>query len=137
MNTTTNHASSGLEGRQRHSRMYERLMFNSLCQAIVGLILAVGVPLLLINGLRPWVSEMRMHSVIAASGGFLLALQAIRHMSRYPGAKAFAYVLPAITISYLLAMSVLIALDLRFSASCSAAPGWRQWLICSIGFWAE
>ena len=137
MNTTTNHASSGLEGRQRHSRMYERLMFNSLCQAIVGLILAVGVPLLLINGLRPWVSEMRMHSVIAASGGFLLALQAIRHMSRYPGAKAFAYVLPAITISYLLAMSVLIALDLRFSRLVLGSSWLAAMLICSIGFWAE
>ncbi|WP_404418476.1 exopolysaccharide biosynthesis polyprenyl glycosylphosphotransferase [Marinospirillum sp.] len=98
---------------RRHSRWYERLLFSVVFQFLIGGLLVVLFPGWLrweeIVTLQPF-EVVQRNTLLANLGAFVIIFIALRRLQRFPGAQTLAYILPTITLAYLIAVAFLFFL---------------------------
>ncbi|MBB3189418.1 exopolysaccharide biosynthesis polyprenyl glycosylphosphotransferase [Halomonas cerina] len=104
-----------MEQQRRHSRLYERVMFSRRVQLLLGLMVVVGLPAMLRWGWGFWSvsSASQWAAIVATIAAFWLSITAVYRLSELPGTKAYVYILPTITLCYLVAYGGLKALGLE------------------------
>ncbi|WP_106478273.1 sugar transferase [Phytohalomonas tamaricis] len=106
-----------MEKNRRHSLWYEKLFFNRWFQAFLGLIIVLMLPALIYWGWGFWHDLNQEHTVslLGAMIAYAISISAVRHLSSFPGARAFAYIVPTITIAYVVMVGVVLFLGLEYS----------------------
>ncbi|OHV08491.1 hypothetical protein BH688_14105 [Kushneria phosphatilytica] len=101
-------------GRLRHSRWYERILLSFRTNLVLGFILTTIVPAFWEWG-RDWNALGAVTTIVASGIAYLVAISAVHAISRFPGTSAFFYILPFMTVAYLLMGILLAACQLAFS----------------------
>lgn len=84
----------------------------------VGLLLACALPQLVRDGpatARMFTSTSQYVTLIAITGAVILGYFVIRRLTRYPGITGISYILPTFTISYGIALGVILLFRLDYS----------------------
>ncbi|MHB0775263.1 exopolysaccharide biosynthesis polyprenyl glycosylphosphotransferase [Halomonas sp. WWR20] len=94
---------------RRHSRWYERILLGLPFQLLVGLTLVVMLPSLWRWGWGFWeyLPSIRTNTLFAIGTSFVVIFFTLRRLIRFPGAHTSAYIIPTVTIVFLLAVAVL------------------------------
>lgn len=94
---------------RRHSKWYEKLLLGTPFQLIVGLPLVVFLPSFQRWGWEFWtyMPDVRRNTIAAIILAFLGILFTLRRLARFPGAQVLAYILPTVSIYFLVMIAVL------------------------------
>lgn len=97
------------EYERRHSRWYEVLLLGLGFHLAVGLPLAVLLPSLERWGWEFWdyLPDVRTNTMIAISLAFVASTLTLRRLGDYPGTQLAAYILPTVSIAFLIAVALL------------------------------
>src|SRR5690554_5970040 len=94
---------------RRHSRWYEALLLGWPFQLLFGGMLVIGLP-----GLERWgwgfweyLPQVRSNTLLACGLAFVGILLTLRRLHRFPGARVSAFILPTVSVAYLLVVAVL------------------------------
>lgn len=103
--------------KRRHSRWYERVLFNPLSLFIFGALLAVCLPAIERWNWDFWegLDAVRTNTLAGAFVAFLLTGMVLQRFLRYPGASPVAYMIPTVTTLYGLLVGVFFFLRLPYS----------------------
>ncbi|RKR07526.1 exopolysaccharide biosynthesis polyprenyl glycosylphosphotransferase [Kushneria sinocarnis] len=102
-------------GRLRHSRWYERILLSFRTNLVLGFLLTTILPALWEWGWH-WHNRSAMITMVASGIAYLIAISAVHAISRFPGTRALVYILPFMTVAYLVMGVLLQACQLAFSA---------------------
>ncbi len=106
---------------RRHSRWYERLLFNFWFQLIVGFITVVLVPSAImwpgLLKLYSFSSAVQLHTTLANAFAFFLSFILYKGIQKFPGARLIIYLLPSVTISWACIIGIILVLRLDYSRS--------------------
>lgn len=83
-----------------------------------GLLIACVLPWLLrydIGLVSKVTSASQVNTLVATCGSVILGYYFVRRLTRYPGIASISYILPAFTISYAIALSIILLLRLDYS----------------------
>ncbi|OHV12055.1 exopolysaccharide biosynthesis polyprenyl glycosylphosphotransferase [Kushneria phosphatilytica] len=108
-----------MQKNRRHSLWYERILLSFRIHLLLGLIVAVGLPALWHWGWTFWSAQpdVRVTTLVATAVAYLISISTVHRLSVFPGTRAFAYVIPSITLSYILIVCLLLFLALPFARS--------------------
>lgn len=97
------------EFQRRHSRWYEVLLLGVGFHLIVGLPLVVMLPSLERWGWEFWhyLPDVRSNTIIAICLAFTASTFTLRRLSTFPGTQLAAYILPTVSIAFLIAVALL------------------------------
>ncbi|MFY0992591.1 exopolysaccharide biosynthesis polyprenyl glycosylphosphotransferase [Halomonas sp. C05BenzN] len=97
------------EYERRHSRWYEVLLLGLGVHLLVGLPLVIGLPSLERWGWGFWhyLPDVRTNTIIAIALAFVASALTLRRMARFPGAQLAAYIMPTVSIAFLIAVAIL------------------------------
>lgn len=95
---------------RRHSRWYEVLILGLPFQLLVSLLWAVLLPALERWGWEFWhyLPDYRLNTLIATAVATLGSLLTLRQLIRFPSVRESAYILPTITVAFLLVAALLL-----------------------------
>ncbi len=106
-----------LSYQRRHSRWYERVLFNSPMLFLFGAVLVVFIP-----AIERWgwdfvstLDDVRFNTMLGAFWAFIFTGIVLHRFLRYPGASPVAYMIPTVTTLYGLLVGVLFFLRLPYS----------------------
>lgn len=102
---------------RRHSRWYEQLLFNSVFQLLLGLVVVV-LPAWLRwpeSFLSLTFQQTAWNSILASAAAFLVFFVIARFLCDFPGAQSLAYVFPTLAFVWLLAVAVLFFFRLEYA----------------------
>ncbi|MGL4673658.1 MAG: sugar transferase, partial [Wohlfahrtiimonas sp.] len=106
---------------RRHSRWYERLLFNFWFQLVAGFITVVLVPSIImwpnLLKLYGFPSAVQLHTTLANAFAFLLSFVLYKKIQKFPGARLIIYLLPSVTISWACVIGIILLLRLDYSRS--------------------
>lgn len=94
---------------RRHSRWYERVLFNRFFQALFGLFVVTLFPALERWGFYFWqsIDAVRFNTLLSIAVAFVCVCVILRIFLRFPGVRGVSFVFPAITIVFLVVVSFL------------------------------
>ncbi|WP_251976405.1 exopolysaccharide biosynthesis polyprenyl glycosylphosphotransferase [Salinicola avicenniae] len=94
---------------RRHSRWYERLLFGLPLQFLVGLPIVALTPAVLRWGWQFWeyMPDVRGNTLLAIILSFTAIVFTLRRIMRYPGVQVVSFILPAVSIAYLIVVAAL------------------------------
>lgn len=94
---------------RRHSRWYEVLLLSLGFHLVVGMPLAIVLPSLERWGWEFWLylPDIRRNTIIAIGLAFFASALTLRRLGRYPGTQLAAYILPTVSIAFLIAVALL------------------------------
>ncbi|MFC3285784.1 exopolysaccharide biosynthesis polyprenyl glycosylphosphotransferase [Litchfieldella rifensis] len=97
------------EYERRHSRWYEVLLLGLGFHLLVGLPLVILLPSLERWGWEFWyyLPDVRTNTMIAIGLAFVASALTLRRMARFPGAQLAAYIMPTVSIAFLIAVALL------------------------------
>ncbi|RCV89368.1 exopolysaccharide biosynthesis polyprenyl glycosylphosphotransferase [Billgrantia montanilacus] len=97
------------EYERRHSRWYEVLLLGLGLHLLVGMPLVIGLPALERWGWGFWyyLPDVRTNTIIAIALAFVASALTLRRMSQFPGAQLAAYIIPTVSIAFLIAVAIL------------------------------
>lgn len=97
------------EYERRHSRWYEILLLGLGFHLLVGLPLVILLPSLERWGWEFWhyLPDVRTNTMIAIGLAFMASAMTLRRMARFPGAQLAAYIMPTVSITFLIAVAIL------------------------------
>ena len=95
---------------RRHSRWYEVLLLGLGFHLVVGLPIVVGLPSLERWGWEFWeyLPDVRSNTIIAVGLAFVASALTLRRLGSYPGTQLAAYILPTVSIAFLIAVALLL-----------------------------
>ncbi len=95
---------------RRHSRWYEMLILGLPFQLLASLIWAVALPSLERWGWEFWhtLPDYRFNTLIATTLATLGSLLTLRHIIRFPSVRKSAYILPTVSVAFLLVVALLL-----------------------------
>lgn len=95
---------------RRHSRWYEKLLLSLPAQIVLGLPFVLLPAALERWGWGFWLelNEVRFNTLLAVALCFVVIALTQRRLLRFPGAHVAAYLIPTVTVVFLLAFSVLL-----------------------------
>jgi len=110
------HQESEAEGRQdigierRHSRWYEVLLFSTMVQLLLGLLVVAALPAVLRWGPAVWRywAQVRFNTLCAVVAAFVLALILLKRLGRFSGGTRLAAIGPTVTGAFFLAFAVVL-----------------------------
>lgn len=106
---------------RRHSRWYERLVFSTVFQLMIGLLCVAVLPSLIIwpdiITDFPHLSPVQWHTTAANALAYWVAFLLYKKLQKFPGARTLIYLLPSVTISWAIALGVILLLRLDYSRS--------------------
>ncbi|MDH1506335.1 sugar transferase [Aeromonas caviae] len=119
---------------RRHSRWYERVLFNPIVLLLIGTFVSVLAPALDRWGWEFWFSldPARVNTLVGVFITFLLIETVLYRFLRYPGASPAAYMLPTVTAMYGLLVGVLLFTRLDYSRQMI----FESYLLTMLGCWA-
>lgn len=96
---------TGIE--RRHSRWYELLLFSTMMQMVLGVLVVVGIPALLRWGPAVWKywAPVRFNTMCAVAAAFVLALVLLKRWERFSGGTRLGAIGPTVTGAFLLAFA--------------------------------
>ncbi|MGL5452238.1 MAG: sugar transferase [Aeromonas sp.] len=102
---------------RRHSRWYERVIFNPLVLFVIGIAISVIMPALERWGWGFWsrLDSAQFNTLIGSSIAFLLTSVLLSRFLRYPGASPVAYMIPTVTTVFGFLMGILLFSRLHYS----------------------
>lgn len=102
---------------RRHSRLHERIVLSSIFQLSFGILLLIVFSILPRWGLEFWnqMDYNSRHALYLSCFAFAGSHLSLRKLFRYPGAQSVSYVIPAVSISYLLAIAFLFVARWEYS----------------------
>ncbi|GAB2798320.1 sugar transferase [Halomonas shantousis] len=122
---------------RRHSRWYERILLGLPFQLLLGLTLVIFLPSLLRWGWGFWdyMPNIRTNTLIAIGASFVFVFFTLRRLVRFPGAHTSAYIIPTVTIIFLIAVAILFFMRLGYTRQVlfSAYLFSLVWFFC--GYW--
>src|SRR5690554_5107636 len=94
---------------RRHSRRYEVLLLGLGVHLLVGLPLAILLPSFERLGWEFWLflPDVRSNTVMASGLAFVASMLTLRRLATFPGTQLAAYILPAASIAFLMAVALL------------------------------
>nr|WP_163503422.1 sugar transferase [Halomonas socia] len=94
---------------RRHSRWYEVLLLGVGVHLLIGLPLVVTLPSLERWGWEFWdyLPDVRSNTIIAICLAFTISAFTLRRISKFPGTQLAAYILPTVSIAFLIAVALL------------------------------
>ncbi|MCE8031562.1 exopolysaccharide biosynthesis polyprenyl glycosylphosphotransferase [Billgrantia tianxiuensis] len=94
---------------RRHSRWYEVLLLGLGIHVLVGLPLVILLPSLERWGWEFWLylPDVRSNTIIAVGLAFMASALTLRRLADYPGTQLPAYILPTVSIAFLIAVALL------------------------------
>lgn len=97
------------EFERRHSRWYEVLLLGLGLHLLVGMPLVIGLPSLERWGWGFWhfLPDVRTNTIYAIALAFVASALTLRRMAQFPGAQLAAYIMPTVSIAFLLAVAIL------------------------------
>ncbi|PXX97672.1 exopolysaccharide biosynthesis polyprenyl glycosylphosphotransferase [Halomonas sp. LBP4] len=97
------------EYERRHSRWYEVLLLGLGGHLLVGMPLVIGLPSLERWGWEFWhyLPDVRTNTIIAIALAFVASALTLRRMARFPGAQLAAYIMPTVSVAFLIAVAIL------------------------------
>lgn len=98
-----------LEHQRRHSRTFERILFNNHLQIVTGLMLSVILPAIVIWGWGYWnnIGAEQWMAIVSSSTAYLLAIYSIQSLANLPHVKSYILAVPIITLSYFILAAAL------------------------------
>lgn len=104
----------------RHSRWYERVIFNFWFQMILGFILVGVLPSIIIwpklLHLDPaYFSDTRIYTTVANICAFFLSFILYKKIQKFPDARSIIYLLPSVTLSWGAIMGGIFLLKVEYS----------------------
>ncbi|MEI4978095.1 sugar transferase [Aeromonas caviae] len=119
---------------RRHSRWYERVLFNPIVLLLIGTFVSVLAPALDRWGWEFWffLDPARVNTLVGVFITFLLIETVLYRFLRYPGASPAAYMLPTVTAMYGLLVGVLLFTRLDYSRQMI----FESYLLTMLGCWA-
>lgn len=105
--------------KRRHSRWYEVLIFSAWFQLMIGLVWVAILPSLLIwpDILMdlPKLSSVQIHTTIANALAYCVAFLLYKKLQKFPGARTLVYLLPFVTICWVIAIGAIALLRMDYS----------------------
>ncbi|TDR57265.1 exopolysaccharide biosynthesis polyprenyl glycosylphosphotransferase [Halomonas ventosae] len=94
---------------RRHSRWYEAFLLGLPFQLIAGALVVVGLPSLERWGWEFWhyLPAVRLNTIVACGLAFMSVLFTLRRLNRFPGAQVSGYIVPAVSVAYLVVVAIL------------------------------
>lgn len=97
------------EYERRHSRWYEVVLLGWGIHLLVGLPLVILLPSLERWGWGFWdyLPDVRINTIIAVGLAFIASTLTLRRLASFPSAKLAAYIMPTVSIAFLIAVALL------------------------------
>lgn len=94
---------------RRHSRWYEILLLGLGFHLLVGMPLVIMLPSLERWGWEFWqyLPDVRINTIIAVGLAFIASALTLRRLGSYPGTQLAAYILPTVSVAFLIAVALL------------------------------
>ena len=94
---------------RRHSRWYEILLLGLGFHLLVGMPLVIMLPSLERWGWEFWqyLPDVRINTIIAVGLAFVASALTLRRLGSYPGTQLAAYILPTVSVAFLIAVALL------------------------------
>lgn len=108
---------STMEHQRRYSRHYERLLASKRLQTFFGVLLVVVLPAMYRWGIDFWLTSTpaQWNAFLGTAAAFTLSLTLINRLCQLPGTRSFTYVIPTVTISYIVLVVLCGALEIDVS----------------------
>lgn len=105
---------------RRNALWYERLLFSGLFQFLLGGFFVVILPSILrwpVEFFQLNLSSLALYTILANTSAYIVLFAIIRRLRHFPGAQAISYILPIITVCWLLVVAVLFFFRFDYSRS--------------------
>ncbi|WP_299261802.1 exopolysaccharide biosynthesis polyprenyl glycosylphosphotransferase [uncultured Kushneria sp.] len=125
-----------MEQNRRHSRWYEKLLLSYRFNQALGLVIAVLLPAMFQwnwSLVTEWQAE-RCITLLGTALAYLVAIIAVHRLVNFPRTKAFLYIIPFITMSYIVMMAVLLSLQIELETTQIVLSYLIAVLYCSLGY---
>lgn len=125
-----------MEKNRRHSRWYERLLLSYRFNQALGLLVAVLLPALFQWQWRladEWHTG-RWVTLLGTAIAYLFSIIAVHRLIEFPGTRAFLYIIPFITLSYIVMVGLLITIGFDIEVGQVAISYVVALLYCSLGY---
>ena len=106
-----------MEHQRRYSRHHERLVASKRLQTFFGLLLVVVLPAMYRWGIDFWLTSTtaQWNAFIGTAAAFTLSMTFVNRLCQLPGTKSFAYVIPTVTVSYVVLVIFYSLLEIAVS----------------------
>ncbi|MBE2170223.1 exopolysaccharide biosynthesis polyprenyl glycosylphosphotransferase [Cobetia sp. 2AS1] len=106
-----------MEHQRRYSRYHERLIASKRLQTFFGVLLVVVLPAVYRWGFDFWLTSTtaQWNAFIGTAAAFTLSIILINRLCQLPGAKSFTYVIPTVTLSYIILIVICGLLEIDIS----------------------
>lgn len=98
---------------RRHSRWYEVILFSSIFQFLLGLVVVVLIPNWIRWGellLRWPISSTEYNTVFANSVAYTMSFFILHKFKKFPGARSLPFIIPSVFLSWLIVFAILLFL---------------------------
>lgn len=123
-----------IEDKKRHSRWYERILFSTTIQSLIGISFSVLLPSFLLWEDTFFDIQTRSNSIIATSIAFALIAVTLRILLKYPGNKSSSFVISTVLAWYSIILLVLLIFRLDYSNALLSISFFLTLLFCFGGY---